>query len=202
MGEPTKKYYYQSPIQLNMSDAIQIEQCLHIHGANKYSKFDKDMKIFIVTDNIILKIGDKMYKLKEYHFHLPCEHHIGRRKHEGEIHYVFIECDDKRELVVNDNDKQYGDLCGCNHNYPNNTLVIGRLINNDHEDYTDFNMLQVKIPSCYYEYDGTLTTGDYAPVRWIVGKNPINLNIKQLSFLNKPARPLQNLDGRIVLYSD
>ena len=53
----------------------------------------------------------------------------------------------------------------------------------------------------YYEYDGTLTTGELKPVRWIIGKYPIYLNIKQIECIAKPARPIQDLDGRIILLS-
>jgi carbonic anhydrase len=189
--------FYQSPICLNKPDSIKIEQCIDIYGTNNCANFDCEKKIFIVTDNIMLKIDKKQYKLIEYHFHIPGEHLVNNRKYPSEVHYVFME-------YTEDNHSEhssYGDLCGCSHSYPKNVLVIGRLIN-DTDEYTDLTKLQVKIPSCYYEYDGTLTTGDYTPVKWIIGKNPIFINETQLLSIAKTARPLQDLNGRIVLYSD
>ena len=194
------KNYYQSPIKLSSSNAINIEQCIHIHGSNGCAKFDAVSKIFIVNDYVCLKINRQLYKLMEYHFHTPGEHTVNNHKYLAEIHYVFMEVDPGCE-ENNTDEHHYGDLCGCAHNYPNNILVIGRMIN-DSDEYNELNNVQVKIPSCYYEYDGTLTTGDFSPVKWIIGKNPIHFNVTQLLAVSKSSRPLQELDGRLILYSD
>ena len=189
---------YQSPIHLQKIDSIKIEQSVHCQGTNQYAEYDAEDKVYRVTNNILLKIGKKHYKLHEYHFHVPCEHIIDNRKFPSEIHYVFMEIDGcEKESPLCD----YGDFCGCNHRYPNNVLVIARLIN-DIDDCADLSKLQVKIPSCYYEYDGTLTTEPYSPAKWIIGKTSIYFNTKQLILVAKPSRPLQELNGRLVLYSD
>ena len=51
-------------------------------------------------------------------------------------------------------------------------------------------------------YDGSKTTAEYNPIRWIVGKKPVEFKLKQLKPIAKTARPLQQLDGRIILFSN
>ena len=94
------------------------------------------------------------------------------------------------------------DICGHGHSSTENlnTFVIGRVIE-DEEELKDLTTVQVKLSLPYYEYDGTLTTESFLPLRWVVGRQPVHFNIEQLTPIAKPARPLQNLDGRIVLYS-
>ena len=42
----------------------------------------------------------------------------------------------------------------------------------------------------------------FSPVRWLVGDEPIRLNIEEISHFAKDARPIQESDGRIILFSD
>ena len=67
---------------------------------------------------------------------------------------------------------------------------------------TPFLRLQVDTESNYYMYDGSLTTGSFAPVRWLVGDEPIYLNLDDIKKVSKIARPIQNIDGRIILFSE
>jgi carbonic anhydrase len=187
---------YQSPIKLNPDDTIKINQFIDIHGENYGATFNKTSKIYEINDKIILIIDDKKYKLVEYHFHINGEHNVNDQIYDSEVHYVFIELNE----LYNEYTYKCHDICGgVTSEY--NTLVIGRVICNKHER-CDLTILNVKLPSVYYEYDGSLTTGTYAPVRWIIGKNSIQLNINDIKDVAKPARQLQSLDGRIILYSD
>jgi hypothetical protein len=82
---------YQSPIILNKSDLIYINQELTISGKNNGAVFDKKNKIFNIRDNIFLYKNHQKYKLIQYHFHVPSEHKLKNEKYPAEIHYVFIQ---------------------------------------------------------------------------------------------------------------
>jgi carbonic anhydrase len=191
---------YQSPINISSCESIKIKEILNIRGKNRGATYNSDAKIFEINDSIILEIDSKRYELDEYHFHIPGEHRIDKNKYDAEIHYVFVEITkDKKNNIKHHN------ICGCNGDSiipDENILVLCRLIKfSKHCVYNDVSMLQVKIPSKYFEYDGTLTTGSFAPVRWIIGKNHIDFNQNEIINKAKTSRKLQKLDGRIILFS-
>jgi len=198
------KHAYQSPISLHFCGSFPINERLKIHGENCKAYYNCKKKIFEVKDDVILSAHSKKYKLHEYHFHVPCEHEINDKKFAAELHYVFIECSvNECESTEPKKYSEYHDVCGCDKNQQidENILVIGRVIKNTNE-LKDLETIQVDAPCDFFEYDGTLTTGTYSPVRWIVGEHQIKFNIHELCKVAKDARPLQDFDGRIVLFSD
>ena len=82
-----------------------------------------------------------------------------------------------------------------------NILVIGRLIKFHKMRPIDLSTVQVNISCEYYEYDGSLTTPPYSPVKWIVDRNSVCMNPREIIDIAKPVRELQELHGRIILYS-
>ena len=188
---------YQSPISLQHEGAIKIKQRIDIYGRNEDAIFNPETKNFEVKKKIIITLNNKQYKLDEYHFHVPSEHKVNGQLYEAEIHYVFIECD-KNSI---DNERTCSNICGCCGDHNKDIIVIGRIILNA-GPYKDLKNIQVKIPHYYYQYDGTLTTGNYSPVRWIIGETPVHYDLKQLEGISKSIRPLHELDGRIILFSD
>ena len=200
---------YQSPIILNHECSIDIQQHIHIKGTNYGAKYNDKKHIYEVSNKIILRLNSKEYRLIEYHFHIPSEHNINDRFYKAEIHYVFQEINEKnheRHLRENYDNDICMDICGCGRREEDDDghiLVIGRVISSVKNvgDSVDLTKLQVNAPSFYYEYDGTLTTGNFAPVRWLVGDNPLRFNIEQLLDIAKPARSIQTSDGRIILYA-
>jgi carbonic anhydrase len=83
-----------------------------------------------------------------------------------------------------------------------NLLVIGQVIVNGNEPLRNLTKMQVNVPYKYFEYDGSLTDGIFSPVRWIVDERPIRLNMRNVYPVCKSARPLQDLNGRIILFSN
>ena len=189
---------YQSPIELEPCKYIKIHQTIDLHGRNEDAVFNSQTKNYEVQKKIIITVNKIKYRLHEYHFHNPSEHKVNGYIYPAEIHYVFIEC--AEDEVDKDPQKRY-DICSCRETHDKNILVIGRTIL-DKQHYTDLKNLQVKVPHFYYEYDGTLTTGNYSPVRWIIGENPIHFHLNQIDTIAKTARPLQELNGRILLFSE
>jgi carbonic anhydrase len=185
---------------LNKRDSIHIHQPLEIIGTNYHAIFDASSKIFIIQNPIYLMIQNKKYKFLEYHFHIPGEHVIQNKNYASEIHYVFKECnlmpcDGENNAII----ESCADLCGCCHSNDPDILVIGRTII-DGNDSINLYKLQPNLPSQYFEYDGTLTTGTYSPVRWLVGLCPIQFRVKDIIPFAKGARLIQPFDGRIKLF--
>lgn len=190
---------YQSPICLDNKNVLNIEQFIGLDGFNTGATYNESSKIFEINDYIVLRIGKKFYKLVEYHFHVPCEHIVDNTPTLSEIHYVFLEFDKTKPFVPVER-HVCPDVCGgCFDNISSNILVIGRTIN-DTPKHVALTKIQPKVPHHYFEYDGTLTTGDLSPVRWIVGENPLHINLDDISVVAKTSRPIQNQDGRIILY--
>jgi carbonic anhydrase len=210
---------YQSPIILHhcYSCNINVDKQIHIKGFNYGAIYDPSKHIFKVQDKIIIKLNSNKYQLEEYHFHTPGEHDVNNKIYDAEVHYVFVQlhpgekhrpenyicrnvcCDNEPDTS---NESKTDDDCDCPcDDTVRNILVIGRLICPD-DDCIELDKIQVDVPSRYYMYDGSLTTGNYAPVRWIVGDSPICMNVNEIEYFTKSARPIQSLDGRIVLFSD
>lgn len=206
---------YQSPIALNNDNIINIVQCAIVKGKNRGAVYNPIDKIFEVQDKIILKIDSNRYQLEEYHYHIPSEHKVNGKIYPAEIHYVFIKLGSDQEHLPHGH--KCTNICG-RHNItptikkqvdspPNapglneNILVIGRVIQEScHDKPKKLTKVQVSVPKTFYQYDGSLTTGTFAPVRWIVGKKSISANIAKIIPIAKTARPLQNLDNRIILF--
>ena len=189
---------YQSPIELCSKHSLNLECCIlkSICGHNCGSTYDKEHKIFIVSDDIYLSFNNQKYRLYEYHYHIPAEHKIDGIIYPSEIHYVYL----KEGFKYN---KNIIDICGDNKivDSESSILAIGFGIEN-RCDKINLNKMKIYKPSSYYLYDGSLTTPNYGPVKWIVSKDTIRLNIDQLISISKNARELQNTNNRIILFHD
>lgn len=186
---------YQSPIILTNEHAIPINQCVTLKGKNHGATFEPDNRLFRVHDRIILTVGNQRYQLVEYHFHVPAEHEVDGMTYPSELHYVFMELEADGSL------KNHEGIDVCANIVPEehgNILAVGRTIE-PKKIPVDLSKLQVEFPCDYYEYDGSLTTPPFDPVKWIVGQHPIHLPQREIILIAKNARPLQPLNGRIIL---
>ena len=189
---------YHSPIAIEHRNAIKIHQHFELDGVNLCAEYHPDTKIFEVKDEVTLQINHRKYQLVEYHFHSPSEHSIYQNTYRAEIHFVFVEILSKREHIHEKPRQKCKDICGCLE-HTDNTLVLGFFVQ-DSDEIKCLEAIQPKIPLSYYEYDGTLTTGLYSPVRWVVAVNPLYFHLKDIFPIAKPARPIQHMDGRIILF--
>jgi len=194
---------YQSPIALphdSLHDVICIDQQISIYGENIRAIYNHEHKIYEVQDVIVLRICNKKYQLEEYHFHIPGEHKVNDQIYESEIHYVFVELDHDEDHKKTSH--KCSNVCGNMRPEDNrNILVIGRVINHK-RDHEDLSRVQVRVPHSYFEYDGSLTTGEFSPVRWIIGNRAIHFNLNDVECVAKGARPIQPFDHRIILFSN
>ena len=96
--------------------------------------------------------------------------------------------------------------CGFKEPVEGDILVLGQFIKKSKKSKkkdkpVDLDKIQPIAPSKYYEYDGTLTTGDFLPVRWIIDNSIISLNIDEIIPIAKDSHPIQSLNGRIILFN-
>ncbi|AYV86880.1 MAG: hypothetical protein Sylvanvirus12_12 [Sylvanvirus sp.] len=180
---------------------------------------------------VLISANGRTYRLDEYHVHVKVgsEHAIEGKKADAELHYVFVQIDDdcpegkigklhfgcsKDSYESKDSKPRIcSDICGGHGVASANHLVLARLINFADRPMKDLHTLQVKLPkTSYFEYSGTLTAipknnpshlpNNYAPVLFIVAEHHLKWNRKNFNALNsKTSRPLQPLDGRVLLHS-
>lgn len=205
---------YQSPISVDDSDAVSVYMNIQLYMCENSSGilYNVGERKYQCYGNVIITDSKKYYRLEEYHFHMPGEHTINGIKYPAELHYVFREIE-SNSPIENTCD---GNICDCSCALTGgNVLVIGWGIidttnttdttnTNDTTDTTDMNFkisnIDLYIPEEYYIYDGALTAGDIStPVRWILGKYPLQIPLIQINSSAKTSRPTQPPDNRLIL---
>ena len=140
----------------------------------------------------------KKYHLKQFHFHTPSEHTINGIHFPMEIHLVH-ESDDKTLAVI-------GVLVREGNHNKNFDQLIKYLPNaaGEKQKYDSVNIeIGVHVPKEMdaWHYVGSLTTPPCSEnVQWLVMKNPISLERKQItafsSRLKNNNRPVQKINER------
>ena len=154
-----------------------------------------------------LRLNGKNYKLRQFHFHDPSEHHIDGKVYPMEMHLVHQ--DDTGHLLV----------VGILLTFGKQNVVFARvgdwmqshtghrLPSTNQEESTNllFNLMDV-LPNDthHFSYHGSLTTPPCSEgVQWIVLKTPIEISQVQadlfITAIGENARPLQPLHQRELL---
>ena len=157
----------------------------------------------IYAPGSFIKIGDKRYELKQFHFHHPSEETINGKHFPVELHLVHS--DATGHLAVVSVLLQEGSA---------NPLVetlwgqapktAGPEKDNDNLQVNVADLLPTN--NIYYTFDGSLTTPPCTEgVRWLVLEAPVTISNKQVATFAKiypyDERPTQSLNGRTVLES-
>ncbi len=199
-----KTGHHQSPVNIvgaQSADlpAIQFEykpSTLHIINNGHTIQIDYAPGSFI-------KVGDKRYELKQFHFHHPSEETIENKRFPMELHLVHSDADGN--LAVVSVLLEEGSA---------NSLVetLWELApKTSGPEKTDDN-LQINaadlLPAnrTYFSFDGSLTTPPCTEgVSWFVLKTPVTISKKQVAtfvtIYPNDERPTQSLNGRRVLVS-
>lgn len=151
----------------------------------------------------VLRVGDKQYALKQFHFHRPSEEHIDGKAYDMSLHLVHA--DEQGNLAV---------LAILLQRGPENALVEELWSDlpkeKDHEEQLDNVQINVKalLPSDlrYYTFPGSLTTPPCTEnVTWFVLEQPVTVSAEEVQRFEKlyrhNARPTEPLFGRVVLES-
>lgn len=158
-------------------------------------------------DGSFLRLNRQSYKLRQFHFHDPSEHHIDGKTYPMEMHLVHQD-DGGHTLVL-------GILLAFGKE--NQVLASTgdwleeqtghRLPSKEGEVFTDvpFNLMDL-LPSNthHFSYHGSLTTPPCSEgVQWIILKTPIEISKVQgerfITTIGPNARPLQPLGEREIL---
>jgi carbonic anhydrase len=155
-----------------------------------------------MQDGNTLKLDGKVYKLKQFHFHVPSENNIKGDKFPLEAHFVHVADDGKIAVigVMFVEDKENPVLKKAWSKLPK--LEIGK------EDKCGLSVDEVKslMPKNkdYYRFKGSLTTPPCSEgVDWIVYKEPLSVSREQVnSFFNTFSfpnnRPVQPANKREI----
>ena len=150
-----------------------------------------------------LKVGDKTYTLRQFHFHHPSEEQINGRGYDMVAHLVHAD-DDGRLAVVAvllKSGASNAFLASIWNNFPTEKekAVENASVSVNVADF---------LPSdhAYYTFTGSLTTPPCSEgVTWYVLKTPVQLSPEQVAVFAKVysmnARPIQPLNGRELLVS-
>ena len=153
-----------------------------------------------------LVLNQRPYRLRQFHFHDPGEHHIDGKEFPMEIHLVHEDASGHLLVVallvgLGENSSILANIQNWiereemprvikNVENPNNTLEL---------NVRDF----LPHSTHHFSYHGSLTTPPCSQgVQWILLRTPIHLSQKQLdwfsSMIGTNARPIQPLEGRQV----
>jgi len=142
------------------------------------------------------------YELKQFHFHTLSEHTIKQKRGVLEMHAVFNEPINNKNLVVSIIYKQ-----GKNTNTFIQKIIDTGLPKKDGDIIKSKTRVNLKNgltnTAAYYTYSGSLTTPPCTEnVTWIVLKENASLSKKQLTLFRKILgnnfRPLQKRKGRTI----
>jgi len=176
------------------------------HNENVDDIIDNGHTIQITVDSgSTFTFGDKLYNLKQFHFHTPSEHTFDGERMPMEMHFVH-QASDGSLAVVGVLFKE-GNI--VNENF---AMIIRNLpdAKGEVKHFTDANLelkLHVQKDNFAYHYVGSLTTPPCSEnVQWLVLRDMISLTADQIkafsSRIGPNNRPVQQLNGRTVKIDD
>lgn len=153
------------------------------------------------SDGDTLRVGDKGFLLRQYHFHAPSEHTLDGRHFPMEMHLVhqseegglavvgvFI-AEGTHNAAFDPIWEHLPDHRGVERHHPSVRVDVNELLPASHRSY---------------RYEGSLTTPPCSEgVHWIMLAEPIEMSAVQIgdfaSLLGHNNRPIQPLAGRVVV---
>ncbi len=152
-----------------------------------------------VPDGSTLKIGEREFKLLQFHFHSPAEEAIGGQRYPMVAHFVHKDADNRLGVI------------GLQFRYGQANPAWGAVLAHLPRagEHLTVPSLKIDLPALlpadrgYYSFDGSLTTPPCSEgVSWMVLKTPVSLSSQQMAAFRKlyngNARPLQPLNGRDI----
>lgn len=183
----------QSPINLEKEHLLSNKEKIKFH----YEKCDN---ISSFKESKHIEIGNKIYKLIKFHFHMPSEHSIDHMRYPAELHLVHM--DDKGKLAVVGIFITIGKE---SNNTIDSIIAATDKSNKEKYDVEDGDLMSL-IPEdkSYFHYQGSLTTPPCSDgVEWYVLKNPLAISQEEMKGLRKlipedNSRPIQDAKNRIA----
>jgi carbonic anhydrase len=193
----------QSPINITSSKKVDLPSLEFDYNAAPLNIIDNGHSIQVnYAAGSTLKIGDKSYTLKQFHFHHPSEEHVNGRTYDMVAHLVHADASGHLAVVAvlmrkGGADNAFIDTVWKNIpkekeksvDVPGESLNVKDLLPADHG---------------YYTFTGSLTTPPCSEgVAWFVLKTPVDISAAELAEFAKlyprDARPIQPVNGREIL---
>lgn len=150
-----------------------------------------------------IRVGDKQYLLKQFHFHRPSEERVNGKAYEMSVHLVHA--DEQGNLAVVAVLLQRGEG-----NALIDELWTDMPREKEHEEQLDKVQINAKVllppDLAYYTFSGSLTTPPCTEnVTWFVLEQPVTVSGAEIQQFEKlyrhNARPVEPLYDRVVLES-
>jgi carbonic anhydrase len=201
---PCKTGHHQSPIDIRNPQKADLPTITFDYKPSPLHIIDNGHTIMInYAPGSSIRVGEKQYTLKQFHFHRPSEEKINGKAYDMVAHLVHADQDGNLAVVAVLLEK--GD----------NNPLIRELWNDlpkekEKEELLDTITINVAnlLPADtgYYTFSGSLTTPPCSEnVTWFVLKHPVAITAEEVEQFAKlyrhDARPTQPLFDRVVLES-
>jgi carbonic anhydrase len=198
---PCKAGHHQSPIDIESTQKADLPAIQFDYKDTPLHIIDNGHTIMInYAPGSSIRVGDKVYELKQFHFHRPSEEKINGKRYDMVVHLVHVAQDGSTAVVAvllqqgGDNaliDELWGDLPS----------------QKNQEELLDKVRINVSslLPADrgYFTFDGSLTTPPCTEnVTWYVLKHPVTVSAAEIREYSKlyrdDARPTQPTYDRVV----
>jgi carbonic anhydrase len=196
--------HHQSPIDIRNSQKADLTPIRFDYKSSPLHIIDNGHTIMInYAPGSSIRVGDKQYTLKQFHFHRPSEEKVNGKKYDMVVHLVHADQDGNLAVVAI--------LLQTGGNNP----LIRELWNDlpvekEKEEVLDTIKINVAdllpVDRRYYTFSGSLTTPPCSEnVTWYVLKHPVTVTPEEIKQFTKiyrhDARPTQPVYDRVVLES-
>ena len=193
----------QSPINITTTKKMDLPSLEFDYNVSPLNIIDNGHSIQVnYAVGSTLKVGDKSYVLKQFHFHHPSEEHVNGRGYDMVAHLVHADASGHVAVVA-----------VLMHKGATDNAFIGTVWKNipkEKEKAVDIAGVSVNVKDLlpadhgYYTFAGSLTTPPCSEgVTWFVLKTPVEISPAQLSEFAKlyprDARPIQPSNHREIL---
>lgn len=193
--------HHQSPIDIDRTEKADLPPIQFHYGASPLRIVDNGHTIQVNYEpGSSIRVGDREYVLKQFHFHQPSEERVRGRRHGMSLHLVHADPGGQLAVVAVLLDAG-----------TENPLVHTLWSNLPKEEGKEVRRDGVLIRAAdllppdrgYYTFEGSLTTPPCTEnVTWLVLKQPVTLSTAEIAQFSErypdDARPTQPLYDRIV----
>jgi carbonic anhydrase len=201
---PCKNGHRQSPVDISNTQKADLPALKFDYAKSPLHIIDNGHTIMInYASGSSLRVGDKQYQLKQFHFHRPSEEKIYGKHFEMVVHLVHA--DQQGHLAV---------VAVLLEKGADNPLVdeLWKDLPKEKEKEEVMDNVQIDLTTLlpedrgYYTFSGSLTTPPCSEdVTWFVLKHPVTVTAAEIEQFGKlyrdDARPTQPLYDRTVLES-
>ena len=191
----------QSPINITMPHhSTQQEKLVFHYQTSQLHELNNGHTIQVShVSGCRVDLNDRGYKLRQFHFHAPSEHHIEGKAFPMEMHMVHQ--DEKGHVLV------LAAMLEADMSNPVLTKLWNWLPNQIGQEVSiplELSLADLLPKNTHhYTYSGSLTTPPCTEgVQWIVLKEPIHIAQQDvdrfLAIIGQNARPIQPLEGREI----